>query len=810
MLMFNHSIITYIKVALRNLIRYKYYSIINISSLTIGLAAFLLISLFVKDETGFDKYHKNANRIYRVTSKYDNNGVGEIASSVAFPVGPTLEKELPTMISKSARFFNFQMIKNLVEYKDKSFNEKHFFFADSSALDIFDYKFIRGNSKTALDKPFSVIITESIAKKYFNEENPIGKQILSEKKLNLTITGVIKDIPLQSHFRPDFIASMSTVRYIFRGMLPDNWVWNPCWTYILLNENVSPEEIKEKLPGIISTYMKKEKGQEHFSLSIQPLTDIHLKSKLDYEISPNGNILYVKILSAIALFLILIACINYAKLATVISAKRAKETAIRKIHGANKWQLAALFLSEAVLLSFISLAFALVIVELSIPSFNQFTGKNIDLGEYVNAASIFFMIGISFLVGLLSGLYPTIYMITVKPLKIFRTNTKIENKSSFARKTLVVLQFTISIIVTIGTIITFQQLSFLRNTSLGFEKENIYLLPIEHTPILANYELFKADLLKNKNIESITATEDILGINHNTHEYIPHGKGENDWTFVPTFIVRYDFIKTFGIQLIAGRDYIPGKDDEKSSIIVNEALVEHMGWKSNQEAIGKKFKSLFGDEKIIGVVRNFNVTSLHSPKVPFVIDMKEYPAEISQYTRYISFKIRDKEELKETLDYVTDKWINYCGNRPFEYMSLEDELSELYIEEETLGKTAAIFSILIILIATTGLIGLSSFLIHLRTKEVCIRRVLGASTFSIVKTISAEFIYLIILANAIAAPISYWGISVWLESFDQHVDISALPFIFAGVISLLISLIITAYQAVKTTKTELIDSLKYE
>lgn len=810
--MLNNSIITYIKVAFRNLIRYKYYSIINISSLTIGLAAFLLITLFVKDETGFDKYHKNAQRIFRVTSRFDNKGVGEIASSVAFPVGPTLEKEMPDKILKSARFYNFQMIKNLVEYKDKAFNEKKFFYADSSALDIFDYKFLKGNPETALDSAFSVIITESIAKKYFEpDEEPIGKQIISEKKINLTVTGVIEDIPLQSHLRPDFIASMSTVRYLYKGKLPENWIWNPCWTYILLKDKSLKDSVSAQLPKIITKYMSKEENpNEHFFFSLQALTDIHLKSKLDYEVSPNGNILYVKILSVIALFLILIACINYAKLATVISAKRARETAIRKIHGSGKWNLSLLFFSEAIFLSFISLIFALALVELSLPSFNNFTGKNINLSEYINLSSTLFIIGITILVGILSGLFPALYMVSIKPIKIFKTKSKIESKSSLARKILVIIQFTISICVTIGTIIVFQQLNFLRTTSLGFEKKNIYLLPIEHTPILSKYDNFKQELLTNSNIEFITATEDILGVNHNTHEYKPEGWNEKEWTFLPTFVVRDDFIKTFGIEIIEGRDYEKNIGDEANSIIVNEALVEHMGWKSPKEALGKSFKSLYGNEKIIGVVKNFNVTSLHSPKVPFIIEMKEHPVEISLYTRYMAIKIKDESKLEETLQFIKSNWEEFCTHRPFEYISLENELNEQYSEEEILGKTASIFSILIIILATTGLIGLSSFLIHQRTKEIAIRRVLGASTFSIIKTISSEFTFLILIANAIAWPLTYWGVLKWLSGFEQHVQVSVFPFIISGLISLAITLIITGYQSVKMSNKIPVESIKYE
>ena len=802
--MFKNSL----KIAIRNLVKRKFYSLINISGLAIGLASFIIIMLYIIDELSYDRYNKNAENIYRLVNVYDFNGVGENSASSPFPVAFTMKDEYPGMIKNVVRIFNFQAPRMLIEIGDKRYNERRFFFADSTFFNIFDHEFIHGDPKTVLNESYSVVLTESAAKKYFGDDDPMNKTIKFEKQFDLKITGVIKDVPAQSHFNFDFIASMSSVSRMFGGRLPQTWVWNPCWTYLLLEDGAAPV-LEKKFPDFINKYFN-DAEKENISLYLQSLTDIHLKSRLDYELEPNNNISYIYILSAIAAFLLIIASINFMNLATATSASRAKEIGVKKVVGGYRSQLIFQFISESIIISFISLIIALILVELLLPVFNTFANKEIVISILFQPKYLLALIVLVLFTGVLSGIYPAFYLSAFKPISVLKGSLKKENKSTLSRKILVVLQFVISITLIIGTLTVYNQLNFLQNTDLGFNKEQVIIIPVNHTPIARSYKSFKNELLLNTDIISITAVDDIFGVAHNTHEFRPEGFPQDKLQFYPALVVRYDFVKTFDIKILAGRDYNEdNKTDPEKGMLINEAMVKHLGWGSNEEALGKKFKSLNGEERVIGVTNNFNATSLYEQAGPFVLNIKEKPEEVMWFLKFMAIRI-DPDNHKKTIDFIEAKWKEFAPNRPFEYSFLDQELNKLYKDEDNLGKLSLIFSLLIIFIASLGLFGLTSFMAEQRTKEIGIRKVLGAKVTDIITLLSKEFLKLIVIAILIAWPIAFLLIDDWLSHFAYRTAVNWFVFILAGLFALVIALLITAYKAYVTSQTDPVDTLKYE
>ncbi len=785
------------------------HTFINILGLAIGLASFILIVLYVIDELSYDRYHRNSENIYRLVNVHNFEGVGENSASSPFPVAFTLKDEYPGIIKNAVRIFNFQSPRLLIEYGDKRFNERRFFYADSTFFDVFDHEFIYGDPETALDESYSVVITESTAKKYFDEDNPIGKLLRFEKHFDLKVTGVIKDIPSQSHFNFDFIGSMSSVAQLYKGKLPETWVWNPCWTYFLLLPEADPKELENEFPTFIKKYFY-DAEKEHVSLYLQALTDIHLKSKLDYEIEANNNYSYIRILSIIAIFLLIIAAINFTNLATAASDCRLKEICVKKILGVSRKRLIFQFLSEAIILSFISLVFALFIIELILPAFNVFTGKEFSISIFFQIEYLLGLLILGLLTGFISGIYPAFYLSSLKPLLILYSGLSKNIKKGFARKILVILQFTISITLIVVTLFIFRQATYLRNAKLGFNKKNIVVVPVNHTNVANSYKSFKMELLQNPNILSVTTMDDILGSAHNTHEFRPEGFPQEKWQFYPALVIGYDFIKTFDIEIVEGRDYLEeSKTDPQKGILINEGMVKHVGWKNNKDAIGKQFRSLSGDEKVIGVFKDFNVTSLHEPASPFVLNMKEKEWEILWFLKYLAIKITP-ENNNETIDFIEKKWKEFAPERPFEYSFLNNELDELYSDEENLAKLTLIFTILIIFIASLGLFGLTSFTITRRTKEIGIRKVLGSGTISIIALLSKEFFKLILISIVIAWPVSYFLIDNWLQYFAYQASINLFIFIISGLLAIIIAMLITSFKGFFASRINPVETLKYE
>lgn len=800
---------TYLKIALRNIFKKKFYSVINILGLGIGLASFLIIYLYISDELSYDRHHREYKNIYRLVNVYDFEGVGENSASSPFPVAFTMMKEYPGMIRNAVRIFNFQAPRSFIKNGEHGYNERRFFFADSTFFSIFDHRFIRGNPETALDEQFSVVITESTARKYFRGEDPIGRTLNFEDRFDLRVTAVIEDVPTQSHFHFDFMASLSSVRAFYGGRLPRTWVWNPCWTYFLLEPGVDPADLEASFPKFIQKYFY-DAEKDNISLYLQPLKDIHLKSRLDYEIEPNNSLASIYILSGIAVFLLLISIINFVNMATAVSAGRAREIGIKKVTGAYRIQLVLQYMGEALILSFISVVAALIIVEFSLPLFNDFTAKDFTIADLFEWNNLLLIVMLWILTGLLSGFYPAIFLSSLKPVNVISDVKRVGIKSGLPRRILVILQFSISIFLIIGTLVIHSQLRYLRSAELGFEPENVVIVPILNTSVARVYPAFKKELEQHSVIKSVTAMDDIFGVGHNTHEFRPEGFPEDQWQFYPALVVTYDFLETFGIDLLAGRDYREeNKTDPSKGILVNEAMVRHMGWESNEAALGKKFRSLSGDERIIGVFEDFHATSLHKSAGPFVLNIKERPGEVMFFLKYMAVKVQ-QDAIGDAVSLIEEKWEDFTPGRPFEYFMLQDELRALYSDEENLSRLSLIFTVVVIILSLMGLLGLVSFMSQQKTREIGIRLVLGASRMNIVVNLSSEFIWLIIIASLLAWAFAYIIIIGWLSYFAYSVTVSWLYFGLATLIALMLAMMITGFRAYIASRADPVETLKYE
>ncbi len=801
----------YFIIAYRNITRHLKYSILNIGGLAIGLASYIFIAIYINDETSYDKFNENADRIYRVNRLYNSNNVNEDAATCSFPLAPALEFDYPDIVESTCRFFDFQLSKVFFEYREDTsnivkFNERNFFLVDSTVFNIFTFPFVKGDPATALNSPNTIVLTSSTAKRYFGKEDPIGKILVAKEGLNFEVTGVIEDVPSQSHFKFDMLGSMSTFRQLSGGELPRTWVWNPCWTYVLLHENSSPDILEEKLPDFYLNHYSDLSDQD-VTLYLQKLLDIHLESHHDYEMHPNGNILYIYILSAIAFIVLVLACINFMNLTTANSASRSMEIGIKKVFGGSRRKLTAQFLGETIIQSLIALAIAGIIIESFLPLFNHFTGKSINQGLLLQPVGVLLAIFVAIFTGFIAGGYPAVFLSSFKPVAVLQGKLSKGTKSGLARKILVITQFSISIALIIGTLVVFSQLKFIRNADLGFKKDQIILIPTVRQ-IVINYDIFKENLLKYPEVEYVTGMEDIIGVNHNTREVIIEGLSNNQTYWYPMFMVRHDFIETFNIEVVEGRSFSEKiSSDNVHAIMINEKMVKNLGW-TNEEAIGKSIIS-DGKEKVIGVFKDFHILSLHKPINNFILDLLENPDAAAGLTRYIAIRI-NTNKYKKTLASIKNEWNRFAPTRPFEYSFLDTELDNLYKNEAKFGKFSVILTILALFIASLGLIGLVSFLAAQRTKEIGVRRVFGAKIPDVVKLLSNEFIRLILVANLIAWPFAYFVTNSWLQNFSQKTAVNWTPYLFAGLITLLLTLIITTSKAISASSRNPADTIRQE
>ncbi|MEP0984418.1 ABC transporter permease [Ekhidna sp.] len=798
----------YLKITYRNFTKQKVYSTLNVSGLAIGIACAILILMYISDELSYDKFHSKSTRTYRVLEKFESEGIGEHSASLPFPSGPALKNDFERQVEHVVRFFNFQSPSLALANKaaEKGFNESNIFFADSTFFDVFDFKLIGGDRNTALDEPNSIVITNSMAQKYFNGEDPMGKTLEFQGNQNLLITGVMEDTPKNAHFQIDFVVSFSTLKQNFGGGYPTTWYWNPCWTYIVLEENTIKEDFESQFPAFVQKYFP-DFIKDDITLQLQPIEKIHLHSKLDYEIAANSDIKNVYIFGMVAVFVLLIASINFINLSTARANKRAKEVGVRKSLGSAKSQLINQFIIESVLLTYVSLIVAVLIVAMVLPAFNQLTEKSVDLTILLEPVFFLGLVAAGLIIGFLSGFYPAFVLSSFKTVSVLK-NHHLKTSGLTFRRILVTSQFSISIILIIGTFIVLNQLDFLQNKDAGFNDENIVMVPVIQSPMGSHYENFKTSALQSRHIKSMTAVEEIVGAKFQVGNYQFEGM-EQSKPF-PRFNVRHDFISTMNIPLAAGRAYDQTiQTDDSLALVINETLAKSMGW-SAEEAVGKRFE--FRDEfkgQIVGVVEDYNFASKHHPIAPLVITLNSRPGAFNLFIKYVAVKI-DGNQLQTALQDLEKAWISVLPDRPFDFFFLDDRLNDSYKSEQKLSSITLVFSLLAILVACLGLFGLATFSVEQRTKEIGVRKVLGISTSQIMMLLSKEFMMLIIMAFLIAIPFSYYFLNEWLNGFAFRINIQVWPFIIAGAITFIISVSTVAYHAMRASYINPVETLKYE
>jgi len=795
-----------LKIGLRIIFRNKGYSLINISGLAIGMACCILILLFVQDELNYDGYHTKSDHIYRLVALNKSGGEERHLAPIGAPVGEMFANDFPE-IQKQVRFYRGNRV--LVRYQDKRFFEERFFYADPTAFDVFSFSIIKGDPQKDLTVPFALVMTESMAKKYFGREDPVGRTVILDNEHSYNIVAVMRDVPPSSHFRFDFLASLETLAVLHGRRTLEHPGYMAFYTYLLLQENAEPEMLEVKFEEMVKkSYGERIAAMRSFYL--QTLKDIHLHSTLDYEIEANSNISFIYIYSAIAVFILFIAVFNYMNLSTARSAKRAREVGMRKVLGAFRSQLVEQFLGESLMLSVFSFFLALIFVWLALPSFNSLTGKQLAFSLTSNPVLLLGFVAIVVAVGIIGGFYSAIFLSGFKPIRTLKGRLAASGKSGSFRRLLVLAQFTISIVLIIGTFIIRNQLHYLRSQNLGFNKEQVVVVPMHDQNTRKSYESIKTELLKNPSVLSVTASSSVPGKPVTSIAYRFEGLPEDQHVSMDTYFVDDDFLRTLDIEVTAGRNFSQEfATDEENAFILNETAVRELNWSDplNKQVIWpsdlRRRDAIVKKGQVVGVVKDFHVTSLHERIGPVLLQMR--PSSF----QYISAQI-STGNISDTLSFFEEKWSQLSPAFPFEYSFLDEDFDRLYRADEKVGRIIGIFSILAIMVGCLGLFGLASYAAEQRTKEIGIRKVLGSSVTGIVLLLSKEFTKWVLLANVISWPVAYYIMKRWLGNFAYRTSINIEIFILSGLLAFAIALITVSYQSIKAALKDPVNSLRYE
>ncbi|MBK6391976.1 MAG: ABC transporter permease [Saprospiraceae bacterium] len=808
----------YFKIALRNLWKFKGFSLINIFGLSMGLACFVLIAMYVADELSYDRYNEKVDRIFRINSDIRFGGTDLNMAVSADPMGAVLKKDYP-QVEEYARLYSSSGSR-LIKKGDEYINEDRITYADSTFLKVFTMPVLAGDSKNFLNEPNTVAITETIARKYFGDvQGAIGKTIETSgaNPTLFKVTTVLADMPHNSHFIYDFLFSMANVDYDFGNFLSHNFhtyvLLKPGTDYQLFNKNFDQVINKYILPQA-KQYMQIEsmedfaKSGNMLKYSLFPIKDIHLHSSRTVELGVNGNIQYVYIFSAVALFILLIACINFMNLSTARSAGRAKEVGIRKVLGTEKKALIGQFLTESTLMAFISTLLAISIIWISMPWFNTMAGKQLEFTILFKPQYILFLFSLPIVIGILAGSYPAFYLSAFQPISVLKGKLIAGSKKNGLRNFLVVFQFATSIILIIGTIIVYQQLKFIQNTNLGFNKDQV--LVVNNPGIRGeNREVFKNEIAKLSGIKSASFAGylPVSNSSRNDNTFSPDAvMNEKNGFNMQSWSVDYDYIPTLGMEIIKGRNFSKEYGSDSAAIIINESTAAVLG---PDEPIGKYLYTNDGGSpnsttalQIIGVVKNFHYESLRKNVGPLSMRLGN--------NRWASAYRVDTKDINQLVKNIELKYKEMAPGMPFSYQFLDDSFDEMYREDQRIGQVSLNFAFLAILIACMGLLGLATYTMEQRTKEIGVRKVLGATVANIVKMLSKDFLMLVSISIVIAVPIAWFGMYKWLQEFAFRMDMSIWIFVAAGVVALLIAFITVSFQAIKAALMNPIKSLRTE
>lgn len=799
----------FFKIAWRNLVKHKTFSFINIAGLSIGIAVSFIILMYVQDELSYDRFNKHADDIVRVIFQANING-GKINESVTMPpVAQTMKKDFPE-VQDATRLRNYGASK--IYYNGKTFQQEEFALVDPNFFSVFTLPFLKGNMADALKEPNSIVITKDLANKYFGDEEPVGKTLLfTDGNIPYKVTGVIDKVPANSHFHFDMFGSML-------GWQPANsqsWIESSYYTYLLLKPGASYKAMETRLPDMVAKYMGPQikeqmglsleqfrtKGNE-LGFALQPLTSIHLYSHTTNELEPGGNASYVYIFGVVAIFMLLIACINFINLSTAGASKRAKEVGVRKVAGSGRFQLIKQFLFESMLVTTLALMIAFVLVKLALPVFENISGKHLNFD--IQSAVAF--VGLGLLVGIIAGIYPAFYLSSFKPIAVLKGRLTANNKSFGLRSSLVIFQFFISVALIISTIVVYQQMKFIQHKNLGYDKEQVLTIPNSYV-LGKNEQVFKQEMLKDPRIVNATISwyKPAGPSNYNNALAYPEGN-ENNLLNGVEYYVDEQYIPTFGMQMLAGRNFSKDFTTDSFALVINESAAKALGW-GTMKAVGKTIIRQNSERgvnvpfHIIGVVKDFNFKSLHETISPLMMCLKPEGGLI--------FKIKTPD-IPGLLAIMKSKWDAYNTGEPFTYNFLDDLFNKTYSAEQKTGTVLNIFSVLIIFVACLGLFGLVTYTAEQRTKEIGIRKVLGATVSQITEMLSKQFLKLVLIASLIAFPVAWFAMNKWLQSFAYRIDISWWVFVVAAIAASCIALLTVGFRAIQAAVANPVKSLRTE
>jgi putative ABC transport system permease protein len=787
----------YLKIALRVIKRHKGYSFINITGLATGIACCLLILIWIRHELSYDRFHEKGEQIFKVTiESHRSDGRIEPFSDTQFPLAPAL-KERYSDIKNSTRIFK---AKALIRHGSQAFNEDGFCFTDPSLIEMFTFPLVSGNPKTALSKANSIVITEDMAQKYFGNKDPIGKIMSVNVKRDFIVTGVMKNMPANSHIQFDFLVPIGILENLGRERLRQEWdasglnSWGATYvhTYVLLQESSSYLDVEQKISG----FLKEVKSGTRWMLRMQPLFQIYL-----FPINGRNTVVkYLIIFAIIAFFILMIACINFMNLTTAYSSKRAKEIGMRKVVGAQKGDIIKQFFGESLMLSLVSSGVAVLLAFLFLPAFNTLSGKPLSFTDSFDLSLLLELLGITVLTGCLSAIYPALFLSSFRTIGIIKGSLSSGFKKPLFRRTLVVSQFSLSIIFIIGTVVVYSQLEYMRRKDLGYNKENLIYLPLQGE-IQNRCQLLKNEMVQSPNVMNVTASNVLPS-------FLDTGAGGLDWEGKDPKLdavynyasVDFDFIETFRIEMAQGRNFSREDISDASNFILNETAIKEMGL---NDPVGKRFNMWGIEGKIIGVVKDFNFRPLHTGIEPLILTPKAMP-----YT-YIIIRILS-ENYASAIKYLEGVWTRINPEYPFDYHFLDEDFDRLYWDEQRLAKIFGYFTCLAIFIACLSLYGLVALIAEQKTKEIGIRKVLGASIIGITAMLSKEFAKWVLLANVIAWPVAYFVMHMWLQNFAYRTSLRLWTFILSAGLALIIAMLTISYQSIKTATANPIDSLRYE
>ena len=830
----------YLKIALRSLRKHKGTSFINVSGLAIGMACCLVVLIFVRDETSYDTYHEQEEQIHRLSIRgvIISSGQDQIGATSPILWGPALKKDYPE-VTDYARFLQLPNASDpwRIRHGDTEFVERDILNADPSALDLFSWPLLRGDSQTALSEPNAIVLTETMAAKYFGEEDPIGQTLTIDPRLrqggaltgetfDFTVTGVLKDIPRRSHFTFDFLLPIVMLNNIYGGDVTtgagiDSWFWRGriAYTYLLLEKDADPAGLEAKFEAFQDRYVgdaTRSRGY-YYEPFLQRIDQIYLDGNINNQLQPVGDLTNVYMFSIIALFILVIACINFMNLSTARSAGRAREVGLRKVVGARRKQLVTQFLGESVLISLMAFVLALGLARLVLPVFYSYLDKEFALDYSQEGLFLLSLIGVGLFVGVFAGSYPAFFLSRFKPVTVLKGLFGRKTKGSLLRKGLVVFQFAISAFLIMATLTVFEQLTFMRTFQLGFDQERVMVIPPNVArSLMPQYEAFREELLSHPMIADVTASSGVPSQGGGGDIYVEKDKPAEDGFSLGELMIDYNFVEMFGLEMVAGRDFSreigtdagireDGRFVEVAAIL-NEEAVRQFGWSTPDEALGKQIirDPRAGDwtANVIGVMRDFHFQSLHEPIGPGALLL------LPSYS-YVSIKLQPGT-IQEAVAFVEQQAAVFVPEVPFAYSFLDEAFAEQYEAEERLGEVFSYIAFLAIFIACLGLFGLAAFTAEQRTKEIGVRKVLGASLADIVVLISRGFALLVLLAFVVAVPLAYFAIHRWLQDFAYRIDIGVGTFVLAGLLALVIALVTVSYQAVKAALADPVESLRYE